>query len=216
MVVVVAVDADCALDRNACDAFRVVKIVPCKHGLEHLVGVSPGGRTVGKLHISDLYNRYHEGLSNAKKYKGETNPLYYEAGLAWELMLERGLKERMAVSRPGELTTPEGIVYSPDLILFEDDHTILGEIKLTWMSCKEMPKSPADSLPSKFDKYLTQMLAYAHNLETPYARLIAFFVNGDYIDRVPQLLAWDFTFTKREMEENWRRLLNVAKAEGML
>lgn len=199
-------------------------ITPCKHGLEDLVGKSPAGRTQG-LHMSDIYGRYHE---TGKKRTKEDDaafatamPNYFEAGLTFEQMLEDKFKERMVpIARPGELTTPEGIIYSPDLFIFGEDVDLrLGEIKLTWMSNKGVPRGECsvDCFPKKFDKYFTQIMAYAYNVETPYARLIAFFINGDYAQhRQPELLAWDITFTARELRENWQKLIRVAKAEGML
>jgi hypothetical protein len=194
-----------------------MRIVPCKHGLEDLVGVSPGGRTHEKLHISDLYGRYYE-VTDPKRFKhtGPPNPLYLEMGLTFEQMLEDKFKERMSgVSRPGELTTAEGIVYSPDLIIF-NGVTRLGEIKLTWMSSKEMPDTEANGLPPKFEKWITQIMAYSFHLETPYARLIAFFVNGAYKQMVPELRAWDLEFTSRELHENWDKLIRLARHEGMI
>lgn len=192
-------------------------VMPCAHGLEHLVGVSPGGRSMGKLHMSDLYGRYHEAISG-KKYDENSDPtLYFEAGLAWEQILEKGLKERLTVSRPGELVTTEGIVYSPDLIIYEAEQIRLGEIKLTWMSSKGMPQEKCtDCIPERFGKYMTQIMSYAYHLETPYARLITFFVNGNYKPMKPQLFAWDLTFTKRELAENWKKMVRFATKEGML
>lgn len=192
-------------------------ITPCPHGLEDIVGISPGGRTHEKLHMSDIYGRYYEIVKPRKpnKFIEEAKPLYMEAGLAFEQMLEEAFKTRLSGERPGELVTEEGIVYSPDLILFEDV-TRLGEIKVSWMSSKEVPREEANSFPPKFEKYFTQMMSYCRALETPYARLIAFFVNADYRPPRPELLAWNITFTKRELDENWRHMLNVARREGML
>lgn len=196
-------------------------IKPIPHGLEHIVGVSPAGRTHGKLHMSDLYGLYHESTDKKKRSNddgfAEAGPLYFEAGLSWESILEKGLKDRICSFRPGELVTPEGIVYSPDLFLFPEDVPFRNcEIKLTWMSSKDVPREEANSFPLKFEKYFTQMMAYGYHLETPYARLICFFVNGNYRPPRPELLAWDIEFTKRELDENWRKLLNMAKAEGLL
>jgi hypothetical protein len=195
-----------------------MRIVPVSHGLEDIVGVSPGGRTTHKLHISDIYGRYYD-LWDKRKFNQDiqdAKPLYMEAGLAFESLLEDALRKRLLGERPGELTTEEGIVYSPDLIIFDSGRTRLGEIKVTWMSLKEIPEGECNAFPSKFDKYFTQMMLYCHALETCDARLIAFFINGNYKPPAPQLKAWDICFTKREIDEEWRKMMNFARKEGML
>jgi hypothetical protein len=152
-------------------------------------------------------------------------------GLAWENMLEDGIKERLrqgqGADRPGEFVTEEGIVFSPDLLLF-NGVTRLGEIKLTWVSSKEMPRTVGDHFPSHptVDKWLCQMMAYAYHLDTPYARLYAFHVNGEYAwmrkggnkdtPGGPQLFAYDIEFSKRELHDNWQMLLGHAKSSGLL
>lgn len=92
---------------------------------------------------------------------------------------------------------------------------VVGEFKCSSMSCRGLPTTPAESFPPKFNKWMTQMLAYCHNLETPYARLYSLFINGDYRHTGPQLLCWSFTFTARELQDNWRMLMNHAKHAGI-
>jgi hypothetical protein len=198
-----------------------VKVVPVKHGLEDLVGKNPPGyvRGVG-LHMSEIYNDLYQDLE-PKRYQRGTSPdmLRMEAGLALEAILEEGLKKRLCGERPGEFTDEDtGIIFSPDLVVFNGS-TRVGEMKLTWLSSREMPRTPSNNLPPKFSKYTTQMMAYCRCLDTPYARLIGFFINGSY-DRkrglAPELLAWDIEFTSRELDENWKMLINHAKRKGML
>ena len=191
-------------------------ITPCSHGLEG-IGVSTGYRSPG-LHMSTIYNSLYQELEPKRFIKGSTpDPLRLEAGLAFESLLEEGIKQRLCGERMGEFITAEGIVYSPDLILFNSAPTErLGEIKLTWLSSKDVPREPANGFPPKFDKYFTQMKAYCYHLETCYARLITFFVNGTYRPPQPELLAWDVEFTKRELAENWQMLLNHAMHKRLL
>lgn len=190
-------------------------IEPCPHGLEEL-GISTLPRTPG-LHISEIYGDLYQRLEPTRYKGGEPDPLHLEAGLAWEQMLEEGLKRRLSANRPGELISPEGIYLSPDLII-ANCAVRVGEIKLTWMSCREMPLERTTHMPEKFSKWFVQMMAYCHILETPYARLIGFFVNGDYPRGAPRprLLAWDLQFTSRELTDNWRMLMNHAKVMGVL
>lgn len=189
-------------------------ITPVKHGLEEILGKSWTPRTPG-LHMSEIYNDLFQRIE-PKRYKkgGPPDPLRLEAGLALEEMLEEGLKRRLVGERPGEFTTEEGIIFTPDLLIFNGS-TRLGEIKLTWMWSKDVPREPGNAFPPKFDKYLCQIKSYCHKLETNEARLIAFFVNGKG-DSVPELLAWDITFTARELHENWAMLMNHARSRRML
>lgn len=123
-----------------------------------------------------------------------------------------------------------GIAFSPDLFIVNGS-TRLGEIKCTWMTAKAAPISQeqADAIgfprlannltefDSRFDKWFTQIKAYCYHLQLTEARLIVFFVNGNYKPPSPiPPLAWDLTFTAAELQEEWMMLLNHAKAEGML
>lgn len=195
-----------------------MNIVPVKHGLEDMVGVSTGYRSPG-LHMSEIYNSLYQEFEPKRYVKGsKPDVLRMEAGLAFEDMLEQGLKQRLAgAERPGEFTTEEGIFFTPDLIIFNGaPRCRLGEIKLTWMSSKEVPREATNGFPPKFSKYFCQMMAYCYHLELSESRLLCFFVNGDYRPPRPELLAWDIGFTKRELEENWKMLHNHAQHKRML
>lgn len=190
-----------------------MKITPVPHGLDIAKSVLP--RSPG-LHMSSLYSDLYCDLEPKRFERGGTpDPLRLEAGLSLELMLEEGFHARHA-ERPGELVTEEGIIYSPDLILFEDGYTRLGEIKLTWASAREVPMESATTFPPSFSRWFVQMQAYCHALQTPHARLIAFFVNGNYRPQKPTLHAWDIEFTARELKENYQMLLNHGRSKGML
>lgn len=184
--------------------------------------------------MSQLYGDLYSTLEPKRYVRGSTpDPLRLEAGLAFEQFLEDAIRERLTreSGRPDELTHHEpGIVtpilFNPDLIIF-NHVTRLGEIKLTWLSCGEMPTAPANGFPPKFDKYVTQMACYCHCLETPYARLIGFFVNGGYehqrkenkgknLAPAPKLLAWDIEFSKREIREEWDTVIGNAKRKKLL
>ena len=173
--------------------------------------------------MSTIYNDLYQDLEPKRYVRGSVpDPLRLEAGLALEAILEEGLKRRLAGERPDEFVSDEGIIFSPDLIIFNHE-TRVGEMKLTWLSSKEVPREPANNLPPKFDKWVCQMMAYCRCLDTPHARLIAFFVNGDYRSRKtkgsvggPELLAWDLTFSSRELNENWSGLMNHAQHKYLL
>lgn len=196
-----------------------MRITPIDHGLQDLIGKSSGVRGAG-LHISQIYGDLFSDLEPTRFVRGSTpDPLRLGLGLAWETHLEKCLllqENGEAASRPGEMVSEEGILYNPDLIIFNGS-TRLGEIKLTWASSREFPNEPTNGLPPKAERYIVQMQAYCHCLETPHARLLAYFVNGDYTrNSGPQLKAWDLTFTTRELDENWAMLLNHARSKKML
>jgi hypothetical protein len=202
-----------------------MKITPVDHGLQDLIGKSSGVRG-GGLHISQIYGDLFSALEPDRFVLGSTpDPLRLGLGLAWETHLEKCLTNQALLNpdgetaeRPGELIGPEGILYSPDIIIFNGSAR-LGEIKLTWASSRSVPREPSNGFPPSFDRYFVQMQAYCTCLETPHARLLAYFVNGDW-DRskafAPQLLCWDITFTARELQENWTMLINWARKKKML
>src|ERR1019366_4527140 len=115
-------------------------VTPVAHGLEDLIGKS-GPRTPG-LHMSAIYGALYEQLEPARYTGGTPDPLRLEAGLAFETMLETAIKDRLCGGgRPPELTSEEGILFNPDLLIF-NGHTRVGEIKLTWLSSREAPREP--------------------------------------------------------------------------
>ncbi len=202
-------------------------VTPVSHGLEDFIAQQPGYVRGKGLHMSQLYDALYQDLEPGRYTGGTPDPLRLEVGLSLEAVLEEGFKKRF-VERPGEFVEPEyGIIFSPDLIIF-NSHVRVGEMKLTWLSTREVPREPSNSFPVKFAKYVTQMACYCHCLETPYARLIGFFINGDYAwirrgSRMrqgshpgPELLAWDIQFTARELKEEWDAVINHAKHAGIL
>lgn len=198
-----------------------MKIIPVPHGLEDLVGKS-GYRTPG-LHLSTIYNDMYQELEPKRYVKGAPlDPLRLEAGLSFESILEEGIKSRLCGGgRPDEMVSAEGILFNPDLIIF-NHCTRVGEIKLTWMSCRGWPEEASNNFPPKADKYVTQMACYCHCLETPYARLIGYFVNGEWDcsnrqkPPAPMLKAWDIEFSPRELREEWARVMSHAKTRKFL
>lgn len=170
------------------------------------------------LHMSDIYNAAYKQFDPKRYDKRDDNgdPLGFDflkmvLGTAFETKLEEWLAEHYLGQRPGEFTTPEGIIYSPDYLFFEDGECILGEFKLTWYSTRGAPTDP------KFDKWFTQMKLYCYHLGITRARLFVLFVNADYPrEPKPTLMAWEIEFTPRELADEWSLIKRIAIKEGLL
>lgn len=186
-------------------------ITPVAHGLDGVLGVSDGPRSKG-LHASEIYGKLYQELEPNRYTKGsEPNYTKMAMGLAWELYLESLLRRQgIQAERPGEFTTEDGVICSPDLLMV-NGHDRVGEIKLTFMSNREDITSP------KFAKWMTQVMFYCRNLGIPFARFYVLYVNGNYrSQRNPDLQAIDVEFSKRELEDNHQTLMTFARQTRML
>lgn len=166
------------------------------------------------VHASDIYGDLFAFL-DPKRYdhEGNPNPVLMALGTAWEKHLEYLLeKNGVKALRPGELMSPEGLAYSPDLIIF-NGVTRCGEIKLTSMSSKDMPEEETDTLPPKLDKYLCQLKLYCYWLELLHGWLGMVF---NYRPFDPDFRAYNLTFTPRELQENHQMCMNHARSRGLL
>lgn len=193
-----------------------MKVTPIPHGLD--LQASDLVRSPG-LHMSEIFNTLYQKLDPGKQ--GWADPELFLAGAmgtAWEKQVEFLLtKSGVEAQRPQEFRTTEGIAFSPDLLIYEPGKLRLGEIKLKWMSTKDMPRQPSSRFPPKFDKIITQMMSYCAALETPYARLYANFVIGNYCKPYkPELLVWDIEFSPREMRDEWQAMMNHARHARLL
>ena len=172
------------------------------------------------LHASDIYGDFYRKLEPDRyDYKDGGNPLLMACGTAWERYLE-DILERNGIEavRPGELCSPEGVYYSPDLIIF-NGHVRVGEIKWSSMSAVDkrgnptMPIVESTSLPAKLDKYLSQMKLYAYWLELTHGWLGMLLMHQPWN---PQFRAYNIEWTERELVENYRTLMNHATHERMI
>jgi len=190
-----------------------MKVTPIAHGLDLLASDlvrSPG------LHASTIYGDLYKELEPARYNRGSgPDPVRMCLGTAWEKHFEYLLhKAGIPVERPGEFMSLGGWALSPDLVIF-NGHTAIGEIKLTWMSSRDMPRSPTNGFPPRFDKYLLQIQDGCNAIETSHARLYVYFVNGTNKPPAPELLCWDLEFSARELKEAFDTMVNHAKSKGM-
>lgn len=189
-----------------------MRIRELEHGL-NLAQPSEGYVRSEGLHMSDLYGSLYQALE-PKRFRagGKFDTTKMEVGTSFEEVLEPVLASRLLGSRPGEFVTQDGhdIIFSPDYLFDIDGELVLGEFKLTWYSSKGAPDN------AKFDKWHTQIKCYLKHLQLKRARLYALFVNGNYKPPSPQLLAWDITYTQREIDDEWNAVLRHAKKAGLV
>ncbi len=189
-----------------------MKVTPVK--LTFPLAMTDAKRGKG-LHASDIYGDFKKKI-NPKRYKDPMPPatldLLFMIGLAWEQYLEKVLKAQgELVDRPGELESPEGIKYSPDLLIVNGCDRI-GEIKATY-------KSSRTCIPGhkQFDDdYLYQTKLYCHWTEIPRVRYYVLFLHGDWRRVLIDFKMWDLEFTKRELLDNHRMMMNHAREQEML
>lgn len=188
-----------------------MKVTPVEHGLD--LTLSDLVRSPG-LHASDIYGELFQDLE-PERYKRDSpmNSVLTALGTAWEKHLEYLLlKNGIRAERPEEFMSPEGIAYSPDLLIF-NGVTRLGEIKLTSMSADSMPRTPTNSLPPKFDKFLVQMRLYAYWLNVRFGWLAVLFLYKPY---APEFRVFELEFGERELQDNYQMCVNYAESKGMM
>ncbi len=146
------------------------------------------------IHITDLIyclrKAYFRKILNIPPT--EEQVLYYATGLFYHNLFEENLREIEI-----EL---DGITGTLDCIGFIDDTTIPVEIKTTRIS------SNKDILDMKH--WLIQLKGYAKLIGSSRARLIVLHLVGDWKNPSPQLLCYDFEFTREEIDENWSWLIS--------
>ena len=149
--------------------------------------------------IADLYNEQYGGITEEVRYR-------FHMGFLWERMAELAWQDHLGW-RPEEIEV-DGIALSPDYIHIRNS-LVVRELKATWRSSKHPPEENL--------RWMLQMKAYCYGLQTRYADLYPFYVNGDWKPPVPTFLGvYQFEFTERELEENWNVMLNHAREKGML
>ena len=202
-----------------------MRITPIEHGITLAQSFSGQERGEG-VHMSDLYNALYAELEPKRfGFKGPLPLEKFELGMAWEEMLEEGLKRRIIlaeeVERPGEFHIDVGktrIFYNPDLLIF-NGLTRTGEIKLSFMSVKGLPWKLGETFTSfdpKINKWITQIKLYCKALGTRYARLYGFFPRDMCYGKNAQLLAWDLDFSQRELDDEWSWVMGFSKQRGLI
>jgi hypothetical protein len=178
-------------------------------------------RSPSQAHVSNIIR----DIENAVLKPGQRKPYdqlskeekrrmgaYTSVGWAWEeviraAILASGFGPYADTERyitPGELHL-DGIYGTPDWIDTVD--YCVEEFKATYRSSRR-PLDP------DFWHWLVQIKAYCRLLQTTWARLRVFYVNGNYRDSGPQYKAYRLSFTALEIDDNWRMLSGHAKSKG--
>lgn len=196
--------------------------------LRDLAPPSPLVRSPG-LHLTQITGHILRRL-DPKRYGREMSRAdtenYQDTGFLWEDILGRVLADRAgqvegstAVRfRPGEVEK-DGVIGSPDALVLQDDQWVVEEYKATWKSARGLdePNVGSGLTDSKFVGYILQSKAYCAMVGATTARLFIFFINGTYGDRmVPEVRAYQLTWTAQEIAEGWQEIVNTAKKEGWL
>lgn len=193
-----------------------MKVVPDTRAIDLLASDlvrSPG------LHASTVFGSLFEELDPKRyKYNAPPNPVSLAMGTAWEQHLEYLLvKNGIDAVRPGEFVSPEGIAYSPDLIL-SNGVIRCGEIKWTSKFGRGLPDKPANNLPPSYDKYLCQLKLYIYWLRLEFGCEVQGWLALAlmYQPWNPQFRAFNIDFVDRELQDNADMCLNYARSEGMI
>lgn len=181
-------------------------------------------RTEG-LHVSKIYGDLDKVL-NAKRYSGSITPEALDhfamLGFVWERILEETLADITMSGDPSRYFRPgeqvlDGVLATPDyadLDFAGDGSNVLGleEWKVSWKSVNAL-----DNLEKNFWRWIVQMKAYCHILQTTFARLRTLSIVGDWRDDIsPKCRVFEFEFTELELAENWSMLTGHAKRKGWM
>jgi hypothetical protein len=192
------------------------------------------------LHLTDITGLIMKRV-DPKRYAREFDEAdsenWQEAGFIWEEILGEALAARALRNnvlpwgelgevrfRPGEVEL-DGITMSPDALAFLPgrDEPVLEEYKATWksmtpwMTIEDPDERKVAALEdTRFLPYLLQIKSYLKGVGGRRARLVIFFINGDYKAYIPRARGFELTFTQRELDENWTMIKNTARKEGWL
>ena len=175
-------------------------------------------RSLG-LHASTLLKQLHPVGGN--EMAEDQLRLYGLLGLAFEDRAEQALLTLNDDSdwpfrsfRPGEVTA-HGVACSPDILMVPKDDEMEPfelSLKCKWRSSRGLPTTEEgeDGFPAKWNYELSQCATYALPLGTNKAVLLVYFVCGSWKPPVPQVHAWELSFSEQEISETWDALLMIA------
>lgn len=153
------------------------------------------------VHLTDIRN--HILKATGQMPDSDWNlELAGEVGFIWENVLSKVLGERLG-TRPGEFSSAEGIIISPDGIgvhPLNDDLLVLEEYKVTWASINT--KKIEEYWPWEF-----QTKSYCHVLNLKDVIYHILYLMGDYRGSGPMMKSYHIEYMEEEIEENWENIV---------
>lgn len=171
------------------------------------------------LHVSTIVQSILRALAPAKYnrvFAEEQSFSYQEIGNIIEDLMARQLARRMRRWHKPKPRVFRGVWGSPDG--WDPATRTIDEIKVTWVSETDFftvdDQGHIESESEKFMAYRLQFLFYALAWGARRVRLHVLFINGKYPrggGPVPSARTFIFTFTTRELEENFIQLAIQAR-----
>lgn len=175
------------------------------------------------LHLSDITKRMAFEKDKKLNPNSPIDAMVLERGFNWESILERALSDRHERNghRP-EQFQEDGVWMSPDWV--DPDADVQLE---EWKATKKTSKRGFDDVGWH---WLPNTMAYLRGLlrrkvaRVLRARFRIWFINGDYsyesknsdLHLLNEYWKVDVEFDKRDLEENWRQILQAGRKYGLL
>lgn len=121
-------------------------------------------------------------------------------GLIWEDIISKQLASQQGI-QPGQFEcVVDGIIGTPDR--FRPGTGEVDEFKATWLSTSN------DIIGERCWRWWAQVKAYCYMLNTRWANLWVFYINGDYKPPRPEIRVYSVMFDDDEMRRNWELIKN--------
>lgn len=171
------------------------------------------GRSPG-IHLSRVLMFMEKALEDRPRSKSgqPANDMWAAFGFIFERWVEKALTEYYGFQRAIRVEQQEllcdGIYLTPDAINVEDG--CYEEYKARWRS---RAKWDGPDWERHFWKELAQVKAVCHVIGTTRARLVIFFVCGDWKPPCPHPpVCREFEFTEQELQHNWNVIVRHKQA----
>lgn len=161
-----------------------------------------------KAMCNDLFPReaYPEwdGLTAEEQQQRAAN---FTCGFVWEDMLSRAWGAELA-PRISDAQC-EGIWINPDGVRLDDAGGCVWEYKFTAIS--------SNKRPDEVLRWMMQVKFYCFAMGVLRARFIVLHAEGDYVRPFKRAVKeWEYTFTREELDDNMRAIINYARSKGMI
>lgn len=162
-------------------------------------------RTPG-MHFSDVLKRILREQDPGRFKGNPVDPEFVFAGFVWEEVMSAALA-RMARKKQPNLQQLE--IEFRELLLTIDTFDVDAWRVLEFKFTETSSAKPIND--HHFWHYLVQLKAYCLATGSDEAELWVYYARGDYRKRRRDAKRFEFEFSKRELEENWRMLAMMRK-----